>query len=91
MEAACFFFTFTFTMTGDNGYSIFFPWIEEARQTDTMSILLSSYIETVQREAMVMAMTVIATNSPVSFPYALHPACWKQVVSGSLNIIVERR
>ena len=29
-----------------------------------------------------MAMTVIATNSPVSFPYALHPACWKQVVSG---------
>ena len=23
-----------------------------------------------------------------SFPFAFHPACWKQVVSGSLNIIL---
>ena len=29
-------------MTGDHGDSIFSPWIEEARQTDTMSICLSS-------------------------------------------------
>ena len=33
---------FPFTMTGDHGDSIFSPWIEEARQTDTMSICLSS-------------------------------------------------
>ena len=35
-------FTFPYTMTGDHGDSIFSPWIEEARQTDTMSICLSS-------------------------------------------------